>query len=278
MGGRLMRIAGSAFYAGHVMHYRTRPKQHRLRYRIFYLLIDLAELDTLASTLRLFSRNRFNLFSFHDRDHGDGSGRSLAEQVHHQLRIADIEADGPIRLLTLPRMLGYVFNPLSVYFCHRRDGSLAAILYEVTNTFRQRHNYLIPVAAGSGRVVRQTSGKSLYVSPFLSGDIRYSFTVLPPGERISVSVTGCDLDGPLIFAKLSGSRQIITDRVLARAFLVYPLLTLKVMLGIHWEALLLWLKGIRLLHRPPAPARSTTVGRETHLRIDVEKEASRSLR
>jgi DUF1365 family protein len=264
-----MKASASALYTGEVMHRRLRPRQHRLRYRIFYLLLDLDEIDQLARSLRLFSHNRFNLFSVSDRDHGNGSKASLREQVQRHLRNAGVEAGGPIRLLTMPRILGYVFNPLSIYFCHRKDGSLAAILYEVSNTFGQRHNYLVPVAAGSNGVIRQQSRKSLYVSPFMITNMTYFFAVVPPGESLAVSVTGHDVEGPLIVAKLIAVRRALTDASLARAFLLYPLLTLKVITAIHCEALLLWLKGVRPQHRPPPPDREVTVGRENPLPYSI---------
>jgi DUF1365 family protein len=251
------------------MHRRLRPRQHQLRYRIFYLLLDLDEIDQLTHSLRLFSHNHFNLFSINDRDHGNGSEAPLREQVQRHLQNAGVEAGGPIRLLAMPRILGYAFNPLSIYFCHRKDGSLAAILYEVNNTFGQRHNYLIPVAAHSDSVIRQQSSKSLYVSPFMITDMTYFFAVIPPGESLAVSVTGHDIKGPLIVAKLSAVRRALTDASLLRAFLLYPLLTLKVIAAIHWEALLLWLKGVRLQHRPPPPDREVTVGREHPLTYSI---------
>lgn len=252
----------SALYTGEVAHHRLRPKRHRLRYKVFYLLLDLDEIDTVTDSLRLFSRNRFNLFGFRDRDHGDGTAAPLREQIECHLRRASVEAGGPIRLLTMPRVLGYVFNPLSIYFCHRADNSLAAIFYEVSNTFGERHSYLIPLEAGSTGTIHQASRKTLYVSPFLGVDMSYSFTVAPPGEQLSVTIAGRDGKGPLLVAKLAATRQALTDAALARAFVVYPLLTLKVIAGIHWEALLLWLKGVRLERRPPAPREAVTLGHE----------------
>jgi DUF1365 family protein len=260
-----MKASGSALYSGEVTHVRLRPRRHRLRYCIFYLLIDLDEIDQLASSLRLFSHNRFNLFSFSGRDHGDGSEASLREQMERHLRNAGVEAGGPIRLLAMPRILGYAFNPLSIYFCHHKDGSLAAIVYEVNNTFGQRHSYLISVAAGSNGAIRQQSRKSLYVSPFMTTDMTYFFTVLPPGESLAISIRGHDAEGPLIVAKLIGKRRALTDASLLRAFLLFPLLTFKVIAAIHWEALLLWLEGVRLQRRPPRPDREVTIGRETSL-------------
>jgi DUF1365 family protein len=249
----------SALYAGSVMHKRLRPREHRLRYSIFYLLLDLDEVAAVAGKLRLFSHNRFNLFSFHDADHREAA-KSPRDKVERHLREAGIDCSGPIRLLTMPRILGYAFNPLSVYFCYRRDQSLSAILYEVSNTFGQRHNYLIPVASDAKAPIRQESRKSLYVSPFMTTDMAYSFSVIPPGKDLAVSIIGSDKDGTLIVARLVASRQDLTDATLARAFCAYPLLTLKVIAGIYWEALLIRLKGIRLHDRPSPPDQTVTLG------------------
>jgi len=237
----------SAIYAGEVFHQRFRPRAHRLRYRVFQCLFDLDEIDAMARRLRLFSRNRFNLFAFHDRDFGDRSGNPLRPQVEALMRQAGQEPDGgPIRLLTMPRMLGHVFNPISLWFCHRRDGSLATLIYEVTNTFKERHSYVIPVAAGQAReaVIRQACDKEFYVSPFMDLDMRYDFTVEPPMETTKLVVAGGDAHGPLIVAAFSGKRRELSDGALVRAFLRHPLLTLKVVAGIHVEALWLFLKRI----------------------------------
>lgn len=256
-----MRDFQSALYAGSVMHHRLRPRKHRLHYSIFYLLLDLDEVDVLSDRLRLFSHNRFNLFSFYDRDHGEVAAMPPRDRIKRHLRQAGIESAGPIRLLTMPRILGYAFNPLSIYFCHRSDESLSAIFYEVNNTFGQRHNYLISVPPGMKGPIRQESRKSFYVSPFMSTDMVYSFSVVPPGKDVSVSVIGRDTEGPLIVAKLVATRQELTDTTLARALFCYPLLTLKVTAGIYWEALLIWLKGIRLHRRAPPPDQPVTLGR-----------------
>jgi hypothetical protein len=268
----------SALYVGQVMHRRLRPRPHALRYSIFYLLLDLDEINVLANSLRLFSHSSFNLFSFRDQDHGNGSGTPLRDQVERYLREAGIEAGGPIRLLALPRILGYVFNPLSIYFCHRRDESLAAIIYEVNNTFGQRHHYVVPVSADSGAPIRQRSRKTLYVSPFMDTEMTYSFVVVPPGERLAVCVSGHDSEGPLIVAKLAAARRPLTDAGLARALVAYPLLTLKVIAGIHWQALLLWLKGVRLQPRPPPPDHPVTIGRQASSRAGTGRKDRRHVR
>jgi DUF1365 family protein len=243
----------SALYIGSVMHRRIKPRQHLLRYRVFWMLLDLDEMPKLSRGLRLFSRNRFNLFSFHDRDHGDGRTVPLRAYVERELALRDVDFHGGrIELLCMPRILGYVFNPISIYFCYRRDNSLAALLYEVRNTFGEKHSYLIPVSGNSG-VVRQNCAKEFYVSPFMDMELTYEFRVAFPGKRVSVVIGCSDARGQMLVASLAGRRHALTDRKLAAIFLSHPLLTLKVMGAIHWEAVKLLIKGIRIRTRPPVP-------------------------
>jgi len=242
----------SALYAGTVGHRRLRPARHRLAYRVFAMLLDLDELAHLDRTLRLFSVGRFNLFSFHERDHGDGKS-DLRAHVERQLARAGVaDRGGPVRLLCYPRVLGYVFNPLSTYFCHGADGRLTAILYEVNNTFGDRHGYVIPVARDAGAPIVQSCAKALHVSPFLGMDMAYRFSVVPPGDDLALGVVAEDGEGPVLTASFSGRRMPLTDATLARLFLRHPLMTVKVIAGIHWEALRLWRKGVPF-HRRPAP-------------------------
>lgn len=251
----------SALYAGGVVHQRLRPRRHRLERKVFWLLLDLSELDGLDLGLRWFSRNRWNLFSFLDRDHGDGSDRPLRAQVEARLAAIGVDlAGGAIRLLTMPRVLGYVFNPISVYYCHAADGRLAALSYEVTSTFGERRWYDLAVASdGADSVFRQTCAKTLYVSPFMEMEMRYRFRGGAPGERVGLTVGCDDARGPMLIASLWGDRRPLTDRVLARAALAFPLMTLNVVASIHWEALRLWLKGVPVtLARRPAPAIART--------------------
>lgn len=249
----------SSLYVGTVMHRRFRPREHKLRYRVFWMLVDLDEIGVLTKRLKAFSHNRFNLLSLYDRDHGDGSDRPLRAQVEEHLATAGIEAGGAIRLLAMPRILGYAFNPLSVYFCCRRDGALAAILYEVHNTFGERHSYLIPVTLGGDAVVEQRCDKGFYVSPFLDMTMHYAFRVVGPGERVAVTVRGDDADGPMIVASLAGDRTKLTDSALLRLLLTHPLLTLKVIAAIHWHALRMVVKGYRPIPRPSPPPRPVTI-------------------
>jgi DUF1365 family protein len=252
----------SALYAGPVIHQRLRPKRHRLKYRMAQGLFDLDELDQVAGKLRFLSRGRFNLFAFHDRDYGDGSDTPLRAQIEAHLQAAGLAPDGgPIRLLAMPRVLGHVFNPIAIWFCHRCDGSLLAIIYEVTNTLKQRHSYLIPVTEAADGTIRQSCAKTLYVSPFMDMDMAYDFAIRPPGEKVQIVVNGRDGEGPLISASFAGRRRPLTDGALLRLFFTIPLVTLKTVAGIYWEALKLWLKGIRIRRAPAPPEAKVTLGR-----------------
>lgn len=253
--------AGSAIYPGVVTHMRVKPRVHRLSYRIYSLLLDLDELDALHRRLRLLSVDRFNLFSFYRKDRGDGTGRDLRGQVERAMRAAGVEPDGGrIRLLTMPRLLGFAFNPLSVYFCYRRDGQPAAILWEVDNTFRQRHAYMLPVEAiGPDGEISQSCDKAFYVSPFMDMDLRYEFRVRPPAETLSIGIETFDATGKVMTARHLARRQPLTDAALLRAFFAIPLLNLRVIGGIHWEALKIWLKRVRLIDRPAPPENPVSV-------------------
>ncbi len=253
----------SALYVGVVTHQRLAPTRHRLRYGMFQMLFDLDELPALSRRLRLFSHNRLNLLSFHDRDHGDGGVR-LRAWVEATLAAAGQPIEGGrILVLCMPRVFGHVFNPLSVYFCHRRDGALSAMLYEVNNTFGERHSYLIPVAepSAAGEVISQSCAKAFYVSPFMDMAMTYDFRIALPGETIATTVHGKDPAGALLLAAaFTGARREISDRALAGAMVRYPLLTLKVVAAIHLEAVRLLLKGLRMRRRPPPPAATISVG------------------
>ena len=245
-------------YTGAVTHARTRPRRHRLRYRMFQCLFDLDTLPSLDKALKLFGHNRAALFSFHDKDHGDGSG-DLRGDIDRRLAAAGLEPAARVQLLCLPRILGYVFNPLSVYFCQAEGGRLTAILYEVNNTFGERHSYLIPVANERQTPIRQSCDKAFYVSPFMEMALRYDFTVTPPGEGVGVKIAVSDSQGAVLDAVFTGRRRAMSDATLAWTLAAYPLMTLKVVAGIHWEALRLWLKGVRLTQKPSPPASAVTI-------------------
>src|SRR5664279_2925464 len=191
--------AASCLYTGTVMHRRLKPHAHRLNYRVFWCLLDLDELSFLPSRLRFFSLKGFNLFGFRNADHGDGSDRPLREQVEAHLATAGIDlGGGAIRLLCMPRLLGFVFNPISVYYCYDRRGALKALLYQVHNTVGQRHSDLIPVDNKPGEPLEQRCLKAFYVSPFMDMDIAYRFRVQPPDKRVALVIEGSDKQGPVL--------------------------------------------------------------------------------
>lgn len=247
----------SGLYPGIVTHARLKPRVHKLRYRIFMLLLDLDELSALDRGLKLFSLKGFNLTGFDERRHGDGSATPLKAQVEGKLAAAGLAFGGPVRMLAMPRILGSGFNPLTVYWCHRPDGALSAILYEVNNTFGERHSYLIP--AEDAPVVRQACDKGFYVSPFMDMDLTYAFRVRPPGETVQVLVDVDDAEGRVLATGFVAERRELTDRNLLGAWLTHPWMTAGVLWAIHWEALFIWLKGQKIRQRPPKPEWAVTV-------------------
>ncbi|MDH4112025.1 MAG: DUF1365 domain-containing protein [Actinomycetota bacterium] len=251
----------SGLYLGAVTHTRHFPTKHRLSYGVWYMLLDLDELDELDATVPGFSVDRPGPISFHARDHGPRDGSALRPWIESHLRAANIDiAGGPIRILCFPRVLGYVFNPISVWFCHHPSGELAAILYEVSNTFGEGHAYLIPAepGTGAGDIVARSFAKELFVSPFIDQAARYEFRTRVPDGRASVAVRETVREGKVLDAALTARRVTLDGPNLASAFLRYPLLTLKVIGGIHWEAIKLWLKGAPYRRREAPPAHPVT--------------------
>lgn len=243
----------SAIYRGAVMHARFRPVQHRLQHRVFALLLDLSELTEIERSTRLFRHNRFGLLSFHDRDHGSGDGTPLRGWIDRLLLPLGIRLDGgAIRVLCYPRVLGFVFNPISVWFCHRTDGALAAVVYEVHNTFGERHAYVLPVegARAPGDPVVNEARKAFHVSPFLSMDCAYRFRITPPGQSVAVTIRETEAGEDTLVATFAGDRTPLTGRALLGAWAAHPLMTLKVVAAIHWHAFLLWRKGLRVYRLP----------------------------
>ena len=240
-----MTDTDSALYAGTVLHRRLRPKAHMLSYKVFSLLIDLDHLPETARACPLLAINRRGLLSFHERDHGDNRTTGLRHWVCEQLSASGVDTKGiRVRMLCYPRILGYVFNPLTVYFCSRNDGSMAAMLYQVQNTFGEQHTYVIPVASGECAPYRQACDKAMYVSPFTPMQSRYRFSIVAPADNIAVVIQQEDSDGPFLNASFTGNRQPLTTRTLLRAVIAHPLMSLKVIVGIHIEAFRLWRKGV----------------------------------
>ena len=249
-------------YPGEVVHRRLAAPTYRFRYRTVSLLIDIDQVDTAAARRRWFSHNRRNLVAFHDRDHGPGDGRPLRPWVERQLAAAGITLEGGrIELLCYPRVLGYVFNPLSLWFCRHADGRLLAVLSEVHNTFGDRHGYLLHDAGRAlEQPVRHRHGKVFHVSPFLPVQGSYRFRITDPGDKLRVAITyHRDADGPAtLIALQNGHRRAASDANLLRAVLGAPAMTFKVMAAIHWQALKIWLRGGTYHHRPTPPREEVT--------------------
>ena len=247
--------AAAALYVGDVMHARLKPMGHRFNYRVMSLLIDLNRLEDADRQSPLFGVNRSALYSFHEKDHGDRDGSSLLGYAQRCARGHDLDlAGGRVLLLCYPRLFGYTFNPLSVYFCYQIDGRLALMIYEVRNTFGDIHAYALPVRPEneSPAGIRQQHDKLFYVSPFVDMAMRYHFRVSPPSASVRLRILETDGDGPLLAATFSGRRRPLTTHALLRSFVSLPLVTFKIIAAIHWEALRLWSKGARFVPREPA--------------------------
>jgi len=247
--------AAASLYVGDVMHARLKPFVHRFNYRVMSLLINLDRLAEADRQSALFGVNRGALYSFHERDHGRRDGTSLRAYAAACARGHGIDlAGGRVELLCYPRLLGYAFNPLSVYFCFDAAGDLVLMIYEVRNTFRQIHHYVLPVAPDQRRaeLVRQEQDKTFYVSPFIEADMRYHFRITPPADAVRIRILENDAAGPLLAATFSGRRRALTTASLAKSFLALPFVTAKIIAAIHWQALRLWLKGAKLMPRAPS--------------------------
>ncbi|WP_213737222.1 DUF1365 domain-containing protein [Bradyrhizobium sp. dw_411] len=266
----------AALYFGEVMHARLKPVGHRFSYRVMSLLIDLDRLRDADRQSPLFGVNRTALYSFNEADHGERNGSSLRAYAQRCAAERGIDlTGGRVLLLCYPRLLGYAFNPLSVYFCYRADGSLALLIYEVRNTFGDIHSYALAVKPDevSDAGVRQQQDKLFYVSPFIEMAMHYHFRVSPPADDVKLRILETDREGPLLAATFHGRRHALTTAALLRAFFSLPLVTFKIVAAIHWEALRLWLKGARLVPRADtAPAKAAS---NTSLAIDRRADYTR---
>ena len=235
---------------GTVHHLRLRPQTHRFDYPTYFLLLPLRALRQTPDAA--LARNRFGLLAFHDRDHGDGRADCLAWLDEQLAREGVIDAAGEVWLQTYPRVLGYAFKPVSFWYCHRRDGSLAAIVTEVNNTFGERHCYLLSGAnLAWGR--EQCAQKVFHVSPFCRIEGEYRFRFARSERRIVARIEHHDREGPLLLTSVSGAFAAATKARQRAAFFGQPLMTLGVIARIHWQALRLWAKRVPLVRKPVAP-------------------------
>ena len=246
---------------GQVRHTRLRPVRNSFAYSTYFLLLPMRSLR--AKPCAALARNRFGLISFFDRDHGEGGGDSLAWIDALLAREGIADASGEVWLHCYPRVLGYTFKPVSFWYCHRVDNSLAAIVVEVNNTFGERHCYLL-CGAGLAFGKELHAAKVFHVSPFcdVAGSYRFRFmrTDVQPAlagrskpARTVVRLDHDDADGPLLQTSVSGSLRALSARSIRSAFFGMPLMTLTVIARIHWQAVRLWAKRVPLFRKPVAP-------------------------
>jgi len=234
-------------YAGRVSHIRHTPFRHRFDYRIWMLSIDLDALGALGS--RLFAHNRFALLSIFDKDHGFRDGRGLRGYVEAALARQNLqEFSAKITFITMPRLLGYAFNPISFYYCYNAQGILGAVLHQVKNTFGDQVGYLMPVA--DPRKIRQSAPKRMHVSPFFDMQGGYRFALSPPGEKLIVSIQYGTPAEKRMTATMNLHARPWSDAAALRLLLEMPFSTLKVITAIHWQALKLFIRGAKFNSSP----------------------------
>ena len=238
----------SCIYNGTVIHKRFKPKIHFFKYKVFSLLIDLSELDNLDKKIGFFSYNKFNLISFFDKDHGDRDGSSVINWVKKNLKENDVNCENiRIKLLCYPRILGYVFNPLSIFYVYDKNDKLISLLYEVKNTFGEQHTYIFKIKENN--LLKHNCEKKFHVSPFIEMNCSYFFRTLKPADKISIIIDQYQLNEKILYASQDGKRTDFTTSELIKSYLKHPLMTFKVIAAIHFEAFKLWTKGIRFIQK-----------------------------
>ena len=242
-------MINSSIYNGQVIHKRFKPKVHSFRYDVFSLLIDLSELETLDKQVNFFSYNKFNWISFYDKDHGDRDGSSLINWVQKNLRKNNVSTENiKIKILCYPRIFGFVFNPLSVFYVYNSNENLISILYEVKNTFGEQHTYIFRIEKDAN-LIQNNCSKKFHVSPFIQMNCNYFFRLLKPGNKISVIIDQYENEDKILYASQDGIRTDFNTKYLVKSFLNHPLMTFKIIIAIHYEAFKLWSKGIKFIKK-----------------------------
>ncbi|WP_169570029.1 DUF1365 domain-containing protein [Sneathiella limimaris] len=241
----------SAIYSGTVVHRRLRPRGHLLKYKVFYLLIDLQELDEVGRICRWFSIDKKNVMSLFQKDFGSEKTEenSLFEAMK-TLVLSELPGKEVrrIKLLSIPRLFGYAFNPISVFYSFDGNENLNAIVYEVRNTFGEKHHYIVSVEQDDPQlIVKHDCRKEMFVSPFIGMNCRYFFSINKPSDQLTLAIRQTEDDLPVLNASFSGNRLELTKKNLNRQLIAFPLNSVKVIAGIHWEALLLWLKKVPVI-------------------------------
>jgi len=250
------------------MHARLKPRQHRFTYKVFSILLDLDRLGEAHEVSKVFSVNRRGLLSFHEADHGPKDGTKLRDYINTLACEAGVGEPRRIELWCNPRVLGYVFNPLSIYFCYDTQERICALVYQVHNTFGQSHCYVAKVNPETSKAasIRQSANKCFYVSPFLDMDLRYDFRIAKPDEALRIRILEHDSEGPILSATFSGTQKPFSTLNLLLGVKKTAGLTWKIMAGIHFEAAKLRLKGLKLRPRPKsAPSKPSIVSSQSKM-------------
>ena len=242
-------MINSSIYNGQVIHKRFKPKVHSFKYSVFSLLIDLSELELLDKKVNFFSYNKFNWISFYDKDHGERDGSSLIDWVNKNLKKNNITSEKiKIKILCYPRIFGFVFNPLSVFYVYNSNNNLISILYEVKNTFGEQHTYIFRVEK-DGNLIQNNCTKKFHVSPFIKMNCNYFFRLLKPGNKISVIIDQYENEDKILYASQDGVRTDFNTKYLIKSYLKHPIMTFKIIIAIHYEAFKLWAKGIKFIKK-----------------------------
>ncbi len=242
----------SCLYKAKVMHHRLAPTDHRFHYSVFMFYLDLDEIDSLAKRLKFISHNRFNFFNFRDKDHlqlpkeGPDTSKNIRQHITDYLRSNGVAiGNGRIMVLTNLCTLGYQFNPVSFYFCYDEQGQPVCSIVEVCNTFLEMKPYFLGADTMQDEQFKLNTTKYFYVSPFIDMDTNFDFDLHIPGEKLQLKIDDYDKDGKRFFiSTLSGTRKPLKDSILLLYFFSFPLITLKIIGLIHWQALKLWLKKL----------------------------------
>ena len=242
----------TTIYEGPIVHKRYHQKKHKFKYNVFNLLLNIDDLSGLNKKYKLFSYNRFNLFSFHDKDHGKKDGTSVKDWIFEilvncEIRISKDELK--VFGLCYPRILGYVFNPISVWSVYDKKNILRLLIYEVRNTFGEDHSYVVKINNENDKL-NHNRKKRFHVSPFIDLNASYNFSTNINNEKANITIKESNNDNPILLASFNGKSKKFNDWNLFLLFFKYPLMTLKVIYGIHIQALFLWIKRVKFVPHP----------------------------